>query len=143
MDLLYAPTLLIFGNFVTIMVLIVCDDDDLMMIYCFVLLCILQLYYIPIYIYCCVLLCINTRKYLFFRPIRNISGVYFLYLVAHMASVAHIAICATHSMLMAHIGYALLKGKICVAHIEMRHGYVFTNGVAMVAHTICATHSSN
>jgi hypothetical protein len=59
MDLLYAPTLLIFGNFVIIMVLIVCDDDDLMMIYCFVLLCILQLYCIPIYI----LLCIAVYKY--------------------------------------------------------------------------------
>jgi hypothetical protein len=63
--------------------------------------------------------------------------------VAHLASVAHIAICATHSMLMVHIGYAPLKGKLCVAHIEMHHEYVFTNGVAMVAHTICATHSSN
>jgi hypothetical protein len=30
-----------------------------------------------------------------------------------------------------------------VTHIEMRHGYICTNGVAMVAHTICATHSSN
>jgi hypothetical protein len=32
---------------------------------------------------------------------------------------------------------------LCVAHIEMRHKYICTNGVAMVAHTICATHSSN
>jgi hypothetical protein len=113
-------------------------DDDIL--FCIVVYSAVILY---TYIYCCVLLCINTRKYLFFRPLQNVSGVYFLYLVAHMASVAHIAICAMHSMLMAHIGYALLKGKICVAHIMMRHGYVFTNGVAMVAHTICATHSSN
>jgi hypothetical protein len=42
-------------------------------------------------------------------------------------------------MLMAHIGYVPLKGKLCVMHIEMRHGYVFTNGVATVAHSICAT----
>jgi hypothetical protein len=46
-------------------------------------------------------------------------------------------------MLMAHIGYAPLKGKLCVAHIEMRHGHVFTNGVATVAHSICATYSLN
>jgi hypothetical protein len=47
---------------------------------------------------------------------------------------AHIAISATHSLLMAHMRYAPLKDKLCVAHIEMRHGYYFTNGVAMVAH---------
>jgi hypothetical protein len=50
-------------------------------------------------------------------------------------SVAHIAICATHSLLMAHLEYAPLKGKLCVAHIEMRYGYIFTNGVATVPHT--------
>jgi hypothetical protein len=87
-------------------------------------------------IYWCVLLCINTKKYLFFGPIRNISGAYFLELVAH------IAICATHSLLMVHMWYAPLKGKLCVAHIEMHHGYYFTNGVATVVHIICATHSS-
>jgi hypothetical protein len=81
-----------------------------------------------------VLLCINTRKYLFFGPIRNTSGAYFLWLVAHLALVAHIAICAMHSIVMAHIGYAPLKGKLCVVHIEMRHGYICTNGVAMVRH---------
>jgi hypothetical protein len=137
-EMLYAPTLLIFGIFVTIMVLIVCDDDDIL--FCITVYSTVILY---TYIYCCVLLCINTRKYLFFGPVWNISGAYFLWLVAHLALVAHIAICATHSILMAHIGYAPLKGKLCVAHIEMRHGYICTNGVAMVAHTICAKHSSN
>jgi hypothetical protein len=50
---IYALKLLIFGNFVTIMDLIVCDDD-IFVLYC--MLCILQLYCIPIYIlvHCCV-----------------------------------------------------------------------------------------
>jgi hypothetical protein len=143
MDLLYAPTLLIFWNFVTIMVLIICDDDVLIwwgyiVLYCYVF------YSYTVYLY--ILLCIDVYKYqkiyAFFGPVRNVSGAYFLELVAHIASVVHIAICATHSMLMAHMWYAPLKGKLCVAHIEMRHGHYFTNGMASVAHMICATHSS-
>jgi hypothetical protein len=45
---LYAPTLLIFGNFFTIMVLIVCDDE--------ILFCIAMYYAVILYtyIYCCV-----------------------------------------------------------------------------------------
>jgi hypothetical protein len=105
-----------------------------MLIYCFVLLCILQLYCTHVYTYR------NTRKYLFFRPIRNVSGAYFSQLVAHQASVAYLAICATHSLLMVHLEYMPLKGKLCVAHIEMRHAYFFTSGMTTVAHTICTTH---
>jgi hypothetical protein len=50
------------------------------------------------------------------------------------------------SNLVAYIfcGYiCAIDNKLCVAHIEMHHGYICTSGVAMVAHTICATHSSN
>jgi hypothetical protein len=68
---IYALTLLIFGNFVTIMVLIICDDDIFVLYY---MLCIMQLYYIYIF------LCIAVYKYqkisVFFGPVRNISGAY-------------------------------------------------------------------
>jgi hypothetical protein len=41
---------------------------------------------------------------------------------------------------MAHIAYAPLKGKLCVVHIEMRHGYICTN-VAYLCF-ICASPGS-
>jgi hypothetical protein len=75
MDLLYAPTLLIFGNFVTIMVLIVCDDDDIL--FCIAVYSTVILY---TYIYYCVLLCINTRKYLFFLNLYEMSVAHISYI---------------------------------------------------------------
>jgi hypothetical protein len=116
------------------MVLIICDDDD------DILFCIACYVFCSYTIYLYILLCIAVYKY---QKISVFCDAYFLWLVAHLALVAYISICATHSILMAHIAYAPLKSKLCVAHIEMRHGYICTNGVALVAHTICAMHSSN
>ena len=45
-----------------------------------------------------------------------------------------ILICATHSLSMAHLEDAPLMGKLCVAHINMRHAYFVTNGVTSVTH---------
>jgi hypothetical protein len=115
---IYALTLLIFGNFVTIMDLIVCDDD-IFVLYC--MLCILQLYCIPIYIFLCIAVYKYQKISVFFRPVRNISGAYYRCLVAHYVLVAHIAICATHKTLMAHMLYAPPIFNICMAHIDMRH----------------------
>ena len=98
-----------------------------MMIYCFVLLYILQLY------------CIYLYKYQFI-PENNSFFYLFEFLLAHFfssngasASVVHIVICATHSLSMAHLEDAPLMGKLCVAHINMRHAYFVTNGVTLVA----------
>jgi hypothetical protein len=60
---------------------------------------------------------LDQKISVFFGHIQNISGAYCRCLVAHYVLVAHIAICATHKILMAHMLYAPLTFKICVAHI--------------------------